>query len=93
MLYSRPTKVASPKLPENIAKFEKAKDIHSKMAIYFDENFYSNERDDENCYKYMYLIYYMLACKNKYFASYSDYDGYDDYDDDEEENRDDDEDC
>ena len=76
MLFSRPSRVASPSLPENIEKFNKAKDIHSKMSIYFDENFYSDHRNDENCYRYMYLIYYMLACKKKYFRNYNDYDEY-----------------
>lgn len=76
MLYSRPTKVASPELPENIEKFNKAKNIHTKMSIYFDENFYSDHRNDENCHKYIYLIYYMLACQAKYFHKYDDYDEY-----------------
>lgn len=76
MLYSRPSKVAMPELPENIEKFNKAKDIHSKMSIYFDENFYSEHRNEENCYKYMYLIYYMLVCKAKYFKNFSDCDEY-----------------
>lgn len=76
MLYSRPKVVAMPELPENIEKWKKAKDIHSKMAIYFDENFYSEKRNDNNCYRYMYLIYYMLACGKKYFHNYEDYDEY-----------------
>lgn len=76
MLYSRPTKVAPPELPENIEKFNNAKNIHTKMSIYFDENFYSDHRNDKNCHKYMYLIYYMLACQAKYFHKYEDYDEY-----------------
>lgn len=44
------------------------------MCIFFDKNFYSDMRDDETCYKYMYLIYHMLACKKRFFHNYEDYD-------------------
>ena len=49
---------------------------YTDMAIFFDENFYSEDCDDEKCYKYMYLLYHMLASKKKYFYSYEDYDGF-----------------
>lgn len=62
MLFNRPTRIEPPLLEKNLEAFNKAKNIHSKMAIYFDENFWSEDRNDFNCYKYMYLIIYMLIC-------------------------------
>ncbi len=49
---------------------------YTDLCIFFDENFYSDNRDDDTCYKYMYLIYYMLACKKKYFHKFQDYENY-----------------
>lgn len=49
---------------------------YTDMCIFFDENFYSPYRDDEKCYKYLYLIYYMLACKKKYFHKFEEYDSF-----------------
>lgn len=76
--YTVPTasQVEMPVKPENIEKFLKAKDKYSRMAIFFDENFYSENRDDTTCYNYMRNIYGMLASKKKYFSNYDDYTGY-----------------
>lgn len=52
----------------------KGNEKYTDLAIFFDENFYSDKRDDEKCYRAMYLIYYMLACKKQYFRTYDDYD-------------------
>jgi hypothetical protein len=47
------------------------------LAIEFDKEFYHNlDRDDDKLYKYLYLLYYMLACKKKYFHKFEDYDAY-----------------
>jgi hypothetical protein len=46
------------------------------LAIEFDAEFYSGHRDDNKLYKYMYLLYYMLSCKKKYFQKFEDYDAY-----------------
>lgn len=52
----------------------KGNEKYTDLAKYFDENFYSDKRNDEKCYRAMYLIYYMLACKSSYFKSYEEYD-------------------
>ena len=57
----------------------KGNEKYTDLAIYFDENFYSKERDDEKCYRAMYLIYYMLACKKQYFRAFDDYDTFAQY--------------
>lgn len=44
------------------------------MCIYFDNNMYKSDRDDNLLYQYLYHICYMLACKSKYFKNYDDYD-------------------
>lgn len=46
------------------------------MCIYFDKNFWTEERNDDICYRYLYLIIYMLACKQKCFKHYDDYDDF-----------------
>ena len=46
------------------------------MCKEFDEEFYSGHRNDGKLFKYMYLIYYMFACKNEYFKRFEDYDEY-----------------
>ncbi len=46
------------------------------MCAEFDEEFYSGHRDDTKLFKYMYLMYYMFACKNEYFKRYEDVDEY-----------------
>ena len=50
-----------------------------QMAKEFDDEFYSGNRDDNKLFKYMYLIFYMLACKGNYFMKFEDYDGYAQY--------------
>lgn len=52
----------------------KGNERYVDLAKYFDDTFYTKERDDEKCYRAMYLIYYMLACKKQYFRTYEDYD-------------------
>jgi hypothetical protein len=47
-----------------------------KLAMEFDNEFYSGHRNDTKLYQYMYLLYYMLACKKKYFHRFEDYDAY-----------------
>ena len=42
----------------------------------FDEEFYSENRNDEKLFKYMYLVYYMLASKKKFFKNIQEYDDY-----------------
>lgn len=49
------------------------------MAKEFDEEFYTPGRDDNKLFKYLYLIFYMLACKGNYFTKFEDYDGYAQY--------------
>lgn len=73
MTYRLPEKVYLP--PELDGK---AKNIHARMAIYFDNNIYKNpdERDDSTLYQYMYHIIYMLACRQKYFRKFEDYDAF-----------------
>lgn len=57
-----------------------SKDANKKyttMCKEFDEEFYTPNRDDNKLFGYMYLVFYMLACKSNYFPhSYEDYDGY-----------------
>ena len=52
---------------------------YTQMAKEFDEEFYTPNRDDNKLFKYMYLIFYMLACKSNYFKKFEDYDGYAQY--------------
>lgn len=52
--------------PENITYVE--------MCIYFDEHIYSEDRDDNILYQYLYHIIYMLACKKRYFNTWEEYD-------------------
>lgn len=46
------------------------------MAIFIDNNFYTESRDDETCFIYMYHLAKMLSYKKKYFKSEIDYDGF-----------------
>jgi len=52
---------------------------YTQMAKEFDDEFYTEDRDDNKLFKYMYLIFYMLACKSNYFTKFEDYDGYAQY--------------
>lgn len=47
-----------------------------EMCIYFDEHIYSEERDDDLLYQYLYHIIYMLACKKRYFNTWDEYDAF-----------------
>ena len=59
--------------------YAKGNERYVDLAKYFDENFYSDKRDDDKCYRAMYLIYYMLACKGSYFRAYDEYDTFAQY--------------
>ena len=54
---------------------------YTDMAIYFDAHFWKGEddRDDVTLYKYLYLIFYMLAATKKYFHKFEDFDLYAQY--------------
>ena len=53
---------------------------YTEMSMEFDKEFYSGNRDDAKLFKYLYLIFYMLACKGNYFPNrFEDYDGYAQY--------------
>ena len=49
---------------------------YTAMCIYFDNNIYTSDRDDNILYQYLYHICYMLACKSRYFRNYEDYDDF-----------------
>lgn len=70
MLYTYPIKV------ELASKYDYVKDIHSRMSIWFDEHFYDENRDDYTCFRYLYLIYHMLARVKHFFFKFEDYDNY-----------------
>ena len=56
-----------------------SKDANKKyttMCKEFDEEFYTDNRDDNKLFGYMYLVFYMLACKSSYFQRFEDFDGY-----------------
>lgn len=42
---------------------------YTMMCKEFDDEFWKPERDDNKLYKYMYLLFYMLACKENYFQN------------------------
>ena len=54
--------------PDNITYVE--------MCIFFDNNIYSDTRNDTILYQYLYHIIYMLACKKRYFNSFVEYDAF-----------------
>ena len=37
-----------------------------EMCQIFDKEFYEEDRDNAKLFKYLYLIFYMLACKENY---------------------------
>lgn len=49
---------------------------YTGMCIYFDKHIYSDHRDDNILYQYLYHIIYMLACKKRYFTSWEEYDAF-----------------
>ena len=54
--------------------YPKPKDMkYTDMSKYFDENFWSDNTNDDLCYKYLYLIFDMLAHTKSMFHLYSDY--------------------
>lgn len=57
--------------------YNKPNDVtYTQMAIYVDNNMYSSNRDDNLCFKYLYLLSYYNAIKGKFFKRSSDYDEY-----------------
>lgn len=46
------------------------------MCAEFDKEFWTEQRNDNKLYKYLYLLFYMYACKGSYFKRFEDYDGY-----------------
>ena len=55
--------------------FNKSKNVtYTQMAMFFDENFWSDNPDEDTCYKYIYLLSHMLARKREYFRTFEDYD-------------------
>lgn len=73
MTYNLPSKVP---LPPELDK--KAKNIHTRMAVYFDAHIYDEpeKRDDALLFQYLYHIIYMLACRKRYFSKFADYDAF-----------------
>lgn len=67
MNFSAPEYVALP------PKYDNAKDINSRMAIWFDLHIYDDPavRDDTKLYTYLYNICNMLAHVEKFFPDYS----------------------
>lgn len=70
MLFNAPSRVILP------PKYDNVKSINARMAVWFDIHFWNKERDDETCYKYLYLTYYMLGNTKHYFIKYEDTDKY-----------------
>ena len=52
---------------------------YTQMCKEFDEEFYKPNRDDNKLFKYMYLMFYMWACKGNYFRKFEDFNGYAQY--------------
>ena len=52
---------------------------YTQMCKEFDEEFYKPNRDDNKLFKYMYLLFYMWACKGNYFRKFEDFNGYAQY--------------
>ena len=70
MLFSNPSTVILP------PKYDTVKSINARMAVWFDLHFWEDNRDEETCYKYLYLTYYMLGNTKHYFMRYEDTDKY-----------------
>lgn len=57
--------------------YKKPSDIkYTEMAMYIDNNFWTEGKNDDLCYKYMRLLIYMVACKGKMFANFQDYEDF-----------------
>lgn len=63
MTYNLPKNIPLPPELDN-----KAKGVYSRMAVAFDNEFYTENRDDTKLYQYLYFIIYMLASKKRYFV-------------------------
>ena len=49
---------------------------YTDLCKEFDAEFYTENRDDAKLFKTMYLVYYMLASKGKFFKNVNEYDEY-----------------
>lgn len=49
---------------------------YTDLAIYVDSEIYSDNCDEDKCFQYLYLLFYMIAYKSKYFNNSKDYDEY-----------------
>lgn len=49
------------------------------LAIWIDKNFYTENRDEDTAFKYMYILAYMLSTKAGYFNTDEDYDDFASY--------------
>jgi len=49
---------------------------YTDLCKEFDAEFYAEDRDDAKLFKTMYLVYYMLASKSKFFKNVNEYDEY-----------------
>ena len=57
--------------------YKKPYDIsYTEMAIYVDNHIYSNDRDDDKIFEYLYHISHMLAVKRCLFTSAKNYDDF-----------------
>lgn len=57
--------------------YPKPKDMkYTDMSIYFDKNFWSDDTNEELCYKYLYLIFDMLAHIRNMFHLHKDYENF-----------------
>lgn len=52
---------------------------YTDMCIWFDGNFYKEDRDEERLYKYLYLLCVMLAGSKHYFNTQKEYDDFGQY--------------
>lgn len=49
---------------------------YTDMCIYIDSHIYTDDRDDEKIFKYLYLLFYALSVKKRFFINRNDYDSY-----------------
>lgn len=62
--------------------YTKPKIKFTEMAMYVDDHIKDiivpnkNKSVEDTIFKYLYALYYMLACKHRYFHKYSDYDNF-----------------
>lgn len=57
--------------------FKREKGVsYTDMCKWFDNNFYTNNREEDRAYKYIYLLLYMLAAKSHYFYKSSEYENF-----------------